>query len=394
MTNDEPGRSTPARFFYNKRFRANAAQALTVLVLAGIVAFFVINAADNMRRAGIASGFGFLWRDTGVDVLMSLIPYGPSSTYARLLLVGVLNTALISAIGIVLATVIGLFVGIGRLSRNPALAGLCGAYIELVRNIPLLLWVFFWYYGILGALPAPRESLRLFDAVFLNKRGLTIPWPEAPAWLLALPVALAIAAIAAWAVKRWATARQALTGAPFPVPTAAVLLLAGATVVGGWIAVAATSWNLPVPRGFNIGGGITLIPEFVALTAALISYTAGFIAENVRGGILSVSVGQREAALALGLTRGQTMRLVILPQALRVIIPPLTSQYLSLIKNSSFGAAIAMPEIVQVFVGTALNQTGQATEVIAITLAIYLSVNLLVSGFMGWWNRRVALVTR
>ena len=256
-------------------------------------------------------------------------------------------------------------IGIARLSNNWLLSRLSEAYIEFVRNIPLLLFVFFWYFGIIASLPGPKESFHAFDAVFLNKRGLYIPAPETWLAFLAVPLVAAIGAAATWILARWAAARQAATGRSFPVLSAGAVLLGGLPLAALIAVGLSIGWDYPALRGFNFRGGLTLIPEFVALFAALATYTAGFIAEIVRGGIQSVSDGQRQAAAALGLRPGWILRLVIIPQAMRVIIPPLTSQYLNLIKNSSFGAVIAFPEIVSVFVGSTLNQTGQAIEVIA-----------------------------
>jgi general L-amino acid transport system permease protein len=354
----------------------------------------VANAAENLKRGGIASGFGFLDTVSGIEVPFRLIDYGASGTYARLLLVGVLNTLLVSALGIFAATVLGFAIGIARLSNNWLLSRISGAFIEFVRNIPLLLFVFFWYFGIIRSLPPPARSFNAFDALFLNNRGFYFPEPARWAPFLAVPLALAVAFGATWLLKRWAAARQAATGTSFPVLSVGAALIVGLPLIATVVVCLALNWDFPARRGLNFRGGVSFIPEFVALFAALATYTAGFIAEIVRGGILAISDGQRQAAAALGLRRGQILRLVIIPQAMRVIIPPLTSQYLNLIKNSSFGAVIAFPEIVSVFVGSTLNQTGQAVEIIAITLAIYLTISLTVSALMNVYNRKTALVTR
>jgi general L-amino acid transport system permease protein len=382
------------RLVNDRKVRGYIAQALVLGAVAAILWFFVANAIDNLRRGGVASGFAFMDTVSGVEVPFRLIDYGAGGTYARLLLVGVLNTLLVSALGIVAATILGFMIGIARLSNNWLLARLSEAYIEFVRNIPLLLFVFFWYFGILGALPGPKESLNVLDAIFLNKRGLYIPAPETWFAFIVIPLVAALGAALTWALARWAARRQAATGQSFPLISVGAVLLAGLPVIAAIAVCLSIGWDYPALRGFNFRGGLTLIPEFVALFAALATYTAGFIAEIVRGGIQSVSDGQRQAAAALGLRRGRILRLVIIPQALRVIIPPLTSQYLNLIKNSSFGAVIAFPEIVSVFVGSTLNQTGQAIEVIALTLAIYLTISLAVSALMNFYNRKAALVTR
>ncbi|MBM3556408.1 MAG: ABC transporter permease subunit, partial [Alphaproteobacteria bacterium] len=271
---------------------------------------------------------------------------------------------------------------------------LAGAFIEFVRNIPLLLFVFFWYFGIVRALPAPRASVNLGDLVFLNNRGVYMPAPESWTPFLTIPAALALGIVLAWAIARWSRDRREATGEAPPTGGLSALAVIGLPVLATLWAAMTVAWEVPALRGLNYRGGAVLIPEFVALFAALTTYTAGFIAEIVRGGILAIGKGQWEAALGLGLSRGQALRLVVIPQALRIMIPPLTSQYLNLLKNSSFGYAIAYPETFAVFAGSTLTATGQAIEVIAVTLAIYLSLSLAVSAFMNWYNRRVALVTR
>jgi general L-amino acid transport system permease protein len=369
-------------------------QAAGAVALIGLVWFFVRNASENMVKAGIASGFQFLWRDSGIEVPFNLTGYKPSDTILALLWTGIVNTLLVSAVSIVVATAIGFSVGLLRLSRNWLLSTLAGFYIEFVRNIPLLFFVLFWYFGVLAALPTPRDSVNFLDVAFLNRRGLSIPTPvDAAGFRWAL---LAIAALIAvqWAIARWARARQARTGRDFPTWTVGFALCGALPVLALVVAGLGTAWDVPVLRGFNYRGGFVLVPEFVALFAALSTYTAGFIAEVVRGGILSVRQGQIDAARALGLSPGRIVRLVVIPQAMPVIIPPITSQYLNLIKNSSFGAAIAYPDIVAVFMGSALVATGQSIEIIAITLAIYLTLSLAVSLFMNWYNARHRMVTR
>jgi general L-amino acid transport system permease protein len=382
------------RLVNDRKVRGYLAQALVLGAVVAVLCFFVANAIENLRRGGIASGFAFLGTVSGIEVPFRLIDYGAGGTYARLLLVGVLNTLLVSALGIVVATGLGFVLGIARLSNNWLLSRLSGAYIEFVRNIPLLLFVFFWYFGIIRALPAARNSFDLFGTLFLNNRGLYIPAPGTWTEFIAVPLALAFGAALTWMLARRMAARQAATGQSFPIVSVGAALMVGLPLAAAIIVCKSIDWDYPALRGFNFRGGLTLLPEFVALFAALATYTAGFIAEIVRGGILAVSDGQRQAAASLGLKRGQILRLVVIPQAMRVIIPPLTSQYLNLIKNSSFGAVIAFPEIVSVFVGSTLNQTGQAIEIIAITLAIYLSISLAVSALMNVYNRKAALVTR
>ncbi len=384
----------PGRLFHDGRVRGWIAQGAIILGVLAVAWFFVGNASDNLARSGVATGFDFMGARSGVDIDFKLIEYGPDSSYARLLLVGIANTLFVSAFGIVLATVIGFAVGIGRLSHNWLLAGICTLYVETVRNIPLLLFVLVWYYLIIRGLPAPRQSIDLFGAGFVNNRGIFLPSPVSGAPFYLVPAALAAGILATWLVGRWARARRDATGRGFPVLEVGLALTVGLPLLAAAAASAATEWNWPVLRGFGVRGGTSVIPEFLALLAALGTYTAAFIAEIVRGGILSVTRGQREAAAALGLTRAQVLRLVVLPQALRVIIPPLTSQYVNLVKNSSYAAVIAYPEIVSVFVGSALNNTGRAVEIIAITLAIYLAINVSVSLLMNWYNARVATAGR
>lgn len=381
-------------FINDKRVRDLFYQVALVVLLVGLTYWFVRNASENMVKAGIASGFNFLWRTSGIEVPFVLTGYTQQDNILGLFWAGVANTMLVSVIAVVLATALGFVIGIARLSSHWLLSTLAGAYIEFVRNIPLLFFVLFWYFGVIAALPAPRASLSLFGVAFLNNRGLTIPLPDAPAnfrWALLITV---LAWLAQWLVARWARRRKERTGQDAPVlAIAAVLVILVPALAFAWASLA-TRWDVPVLRGFNYRGGFVVIPEFVALLAALVTYTAGFIAEIVRGGIQAVPHGQTEAAAALGLRPGPILRLVTIPQALRVMIPPLTNQYLNVLKNSSFGAAIAYPDIVSLFMGSALNNTGQAIEIIAMTLAVYLVIGLAVSAFMNWYNARIALVTR
>ncbi|MBS0547285.1 MAG: ABC transporter permease subunit [Proteobacteria bacterium] len=381
-------------FLRDRKVRDILWQAAATLVTVAVIWFFVRNASENMVKAGIASGFKFLWRDSGIEVPFNLTGYRPSDNILALLWTGIVNTLLVSAAAIVVATAIGFTVGLLRLSRNWLLSSLAGFYIEFVRNIPLLFFILFWYFGVLAALPTPRDSADFLGVIFLNRRGLSIPTPDDVTGLRLALAAIVVLVAVQFGLARWAARRQARTGRDFPVwPVGLVLcgvLPILALVAGGMT----TAWDVPTLRGFNYRGGFVLVPEFVALFAALSTYTAGFIAEVVRGGILSVRQGQIDAARALGLTEGRIVRLVVIPQAMPVIIPPITSQYLNLIKNSSLGAAIAYPEIVAVFMGSALVSTGQSIEIIAITLAIYLALSLAVSVFMNWYNARHKLVTR
>jgi general L-amino acid transport system permease protein len=381
-------------FIYQKKVRDIFWQAFILLGFLGLMTFFIINASRNMRDAGIASGFDFLWRTAGIEIPFVLTNYTAQSDNWALLWVGIVNTMLITLVSAVAATVLGFLIGIARLSRNWLLSTIAGAYVEAIRNIPLLFFVLFWYFGVIAALPGPRQSIPLFDIAFLNNRGLIIPLPNdiSPFTKAALVIigALIIQIAFAW----WARRRRDRTGKNAPVWTIGTVLLIVLPVLILTLATLSTSWDVPALRGFNYRGGFVLVPEFVALFAALTTYTAAFIAEIVRGGILAVPKGQLEAASAVGLRPSQTLRLVVIPQALRVMIPPMTSQYLNVLKNSSFGAAIAYPELVSVFMGSALNNTGQAIEIIAITLSVYLILGLAVSALMNWYNARMALVTR
>jgi general L-amino acid transport system permease protein len=383
-----------APLWNDPRARALFFQALVLgfVILGG--AYLVHNTLANLERQGIASGFGFLNTTAGFNISMHLIQYSEESTYGRAFLVGLINTLLVSGIGVVLATILGFIVGVARLSPNWLVSKVAAAYIEILRNIPLLLQLFFWYFAVLRALPSPRQSVQLFDTFFLNNRGLFSPSPIfAPGFTLVW-IALIIALVATFVVRRWAKKRQEATGEQFPVFFTAVGLIVGLPLLAAIVTGFPLSWNYPELHGFNFQGGVALIPEFVALVLALSIYTAAFIAEIVRAGIMSVSHGQTEASYALGLRPGPTLRLVIIPQALRVIIPPLTSQYLNLTKNSSLAAAIAYPDIVLVFAGTVLMQTGQAVEIISITMACYLVISLLISLLMNWYNQKMALVER
>jgi general L-amino acid transport system permease protein len=381
-------------FLRQKKVRDIFWQAIVVAGVIALVAFFVVNASRNMRDAGIASGFDFLFRTAGIEVPFVLTNYTAQSNNLALLWVGIVNTLLITLVSAATATVLGFLIGIARLSRNWLLARLAGAYVEAIRNIPLLFFVLFWYFGVIAALPGPRQSIGIFGVAFLNNRGLTIPLPNelAPFGKAALLILAALAVQIVFAV--WARRRRDRTGRDAPVWMVGALLVIALPVVALTLATLSTAWDVPALRGFNYRGGFVLVPEFVALFAALTTYTAAFIAEIVRGGILAVPKGQREAAAAVGLRPSQILRLVVIPQALRVMIPPMTSQYLNVLKNSSFGAAIAYPELVSVFMGSALNNTGQAIEIIAITLGIYLAIGLCVSALMNWYNARMALVTR
>jgi general L-amino acid transport system permease protein len=386
----KPARPAPWR---DPRVRSIVYQALTLIAVVLVLAFIVDNTLTNLRRQGIAAGFGFLDRTAGFEIGFSLIQYSAVSTYAQAFLVGLLNTLLVAALGIVLATILGFILGLARLSSNWLVARLGLVYIETVRNIPLLLQLLFWYFAVLQALPHPRDSLAIGGTVFLNNRGLSVPLAVLGEGAGATPIALLVALAAVAVLARWATRRREATGQPFHTVLASVALLLGLPLLAYLAFGAPVHFEYPEMGRFRLQGGLTLVPEFVALLTGLTIYTAAFIAEIVRSGIMAVSHGQIEAASALGLRPTQTLRFVVIPQALRVIIPPLTSQYLNLTKNSSLAVAIGYPDLVSI-ANTTLNQTGQAVEAISMTMAVYLTLSLAISLFMNWYNRRIALVER
>ncbi len=379
-------------------YRSEVRQVIyQVLLLAGLLfaGWWVINnVAENLQRQNIASGFDFLDRTSGFDISQSLIEYSNVSTYGRAFWVGLLNTLLVSAIGIFFATVVGFVMGIARLSSNWLIARLATVYVETVRNVPLLLQLMFWYFAVLKNLPPPRQSVLLTGGGFLNVRGLYLPAPVPDPGFGAVVAVFVLGIVATIGLYVWARRRQMRTGQQFPVLWWSLALIIGLPLVVYIAAGAPLHWEYPVLRGFNFQGGLVVQPEFLALLLGLSIYTASFIAEIVRAGILGVPKGQKEAAKALGLSNGQMLRLVVIPQAARIIIPPLTSQYLNLAKNSSLAVAIGYPDFVSVFTGTVLNQTGQAVEVILMTMGVYLTISLLTSAFMNWFNRRMALVER
>lgn len=385
----------PARasFLNDPKVRGIFYQAVVFIVLVVFIYWIIGNTVENLRRANIASGFGFLSGRAGFDVSQSLIEYSSDSTYGRALLVGLLNTLLVAVTGIGTASVIGFVVGIGRLSKNWLIRKICTVYVEVFRNIPPLLVIFFWYLGVLSVLPLPRESIELPFGTYLNSRGLFMPrmiWGDG-AWLIGAGFLLAIAM--SWFVARGARARQMASGQQFPVLWTTLGLLIGLPLLAFAASGFPLSFEFPTQSTFNLIGGFQIKPEFISLYLALSFYTASFIAEIVRAGILGVSKGQSEASAALGLRPRATLRLVIVPQALRIIIPPLTSQYLNLTKNSSLAVAVGYADLVAIG-GTILNQSGQSIEIVAIWMVVYLGLSLLTSAFMNWFNAKMALVER
>ncbi len=370
-------------------------QVILLAIVVWLAYTGIQNMFANLRAANIASGFGFLERNAGFAISQSLIEYSQAtSTYGRVFWVGFLNTIMIAVIGIILATLIGFTVGIARLSKNWVIRKLATVYVETLRNIPLLLQIFIWYFAVLRLLPGRRESWDLGIFGQMNISGWYAPKPIFSDGASLISWALLFGIVATFFIHRWARKRQEATGEQFPVFLTALGLILGLPLIAYFVAGMPLSFEYPVAGNFGPKGGARLYPEFIGLLLALSSYTATFIAEIVRAGILAVSKGQTEASLALGLRSGQALRLVIIPQAMRIIIPPLTSQYLNLTKNSSLAVAIAFPDLVSVFAGTALNQTGQAVEILLMTMLTYLGLSLLTSAFMNWFNQRMALVER
>jgi len=367
-------------------------QVLVLGVVGLGVWYLVSNTLHNLAVRNISTGFDFLHREAGFAIGESVIDYTPADTYGRAIWVGILNTLRVSIVGIIAATLFGTLLGIARLSKNWLVSRVASAYIEVMRNVPLLLQLFFWYAIITEVMPGPRDALNPVPGVFISNRGLKMPSLQGDAldWIFA---ALGVAIVAILVLGHWAKKRQEATGHIFPLFRVAAGLLVVLPVAGWLVSGASLTLDVPALKGFNFIGGISLSPEFAALLAGLIIYTSAFVAEVVRSGIQSVSQGQWEAAEAIGLPRRRLLRLVILPQALRVIVPPMTSQYLNLTKNSSLAVAIGYPDIVSV-VNTTLNQTGQAIEGILIIMAAYLTVSLSISIFMNWYNKRIALVER
>jgi general L-amino acid transport system permease protein len=367
-----------------------ALQILFVAALAWIAYEIVANARANLEAQRITSGFGFMANTAGFDVSQNLIPYSGSDTYTRVFFVGLLNTLLVAVIGIFFATIIGFLVGLGRLSPNWLLSRVAGAYVELIRNLPLLFQILFWYLAVLATLPNPRQSISLFGSFFLSNRGFVIPKPIGHDGLTAFVIAVVIAIAASLLLRSYARRLLFQSGKLLKIWPYVLALLIGLPLITALVFGKPVTFEIPELKGFNFSGGSRVIPEFVALTLALSTYTAAFIAEIVRAGVLSVHKGQMEAGSSLGLSRGSTLRLVVVPQALRVILPPLTNQYLNLTKNSSLAVGIGYPDLFSVFAGTTLSQTGQAIEIIAITMGVYLLISLVTSAIMSFYGWRLS----
>mgnify|MGYP005631472437 CR=1 FL=1 len=381
-------------FFWYDPFWRGIIYQLTTLLLVGLIGFYLFsNVQANLDRQKIATGFGFLGKEASFEIGESLISYSSADVYAKALLVGVLNTIKVSFVGIVLTVILGTFIGIARLSSNWLVSKIAGIYIELFQNIPILLQLFFFYALFYEVFPSPQKALHPMQGVFITNRGIDIAVPVWQQTHLFMALAFLIGCILIYIVSRWSRQRQEKTGQTFPVFYLALAVLIGLPLTTWAIFGAPTAMSVPALQGFNFEGGYNLSPEFGALLIGLVLYTAAFVAEVVRAGIQSISEGQTEAAMSIGLKPGQVTKLVILPQALRVIIPPLTSQMLNLTKNSSLAVAIGYPDFVAV-AGTSINQTGQAIEGVAMIMLVYLTFSLSTSAFMNWYNKRKALIER
>ncbi len=394
--NTHPQKAVPQStvpFFNDPKKRSILFQIATLLAI-GLMGFYLIsNTLTNLEKQSIATGLGFLEQEAAFEIGESAISYSAADTYGRALLVGFLNTLIVSLVGIILTIILGTVIGIARLSSNWLVTKLAAVYIELFQDIPILLQLFFWYAFFYNILPSPSQAWSPVSGIFLSNRGLVFGVPESHPVHKYMLIATIVAGIAIYLLRRWARNRQAQTGQIFPVLRISFAVFLGLPLLTWAVGGAPTAMNIPALKGFNFLGGQNISPEFTALLLGLILYTAAFVAEVVRAGIQSVSKGQTEAAVSLGLKSGLVLNLVILPQALRVIIPPLTSQMLNLTKNSSLAVAIGYPDFVSV-AGTTINQTGQAIEGVALMMIVYLTLSLLTSAFMNWYNKKMKLVER
>ncbi len=386
--------NSSAAFYNNPNVRAIFYQILLVFGLGYFFYSIISNVLANMEATGIKTGFSFLGASAGYDVLMTLISFESTDTYGKIFIVGFLNTLLVSAIGIVFATILGFIFGVAAFSQNLLIRKAALVYVEIFRNIPLLLQVFFWYFAVLSALPGARQSLSLGEAIFLNVRGLYLPKMVGSDLFWVAEAALGLAIVGIFVLRRWAKTRQDETGQQFPVLNTSIAMVIGLPLLALIVTGFPFTMEYPALKGFNYFGGITVIPELMALAIALSVYTGAFIAEAVRAGVQAIPHGQTEAARSIGLKEKKIMQLIIVPQAMRVIVPLLNSEYQSLVKNSTLAAAIGYPDLFNVFVGTALNQTGQAIETIFMTIIVYFVVNMVISFLMNRFNNAVALVSR
>jgi len=378
----------------NQKIRGALFQILTIIGLVAFLWYIGGNTMDNIEQRGIKTGFDFLSGTAGFEIDESPIEYSSASTHGRVFLVGLANTLIVSLAGIILATILGLIMGVLRLSNNWLIKKLSAAYIDIFRNIPILLQILFWYNVVLQMLPSPKQSINFFDSIFMNNRGLYLPMPDMNSTTIAVLSSFVIAAVATFILNKWANKRQEATGQDFPVILVGIGMFIFLPILAYFVGGANPNFDYPALRGFNFRGGKVISPEFIALTFALVIYTSTFIAEAIRSGIEAVSKGQKEAAASLGLSGYQSLKLVILPQAVRIAIPPIINQYLNLVKNSSLAAAIGYPEVVTLFAGISLNQVGQAIEILTITMLVYLVISLVVSAVLNWFNHKMKIKER
>ena len=378
----------------NQKVRGILFQLLTVIGLVAFLWYIGSNTMNNIEQRGIKTGFEFLDSTAGFGIDDAPIAYTETDTHGRVFWVGLINTLIVGFVGVIFATILGLLIGVLRLSNNWLISKMAATYIDIFRNIPILLQILFWYNVVLKALPSPKQSIEFAGDIFLNNRGMYIPQPEMNSTTISILVSLGIAIISIFFLNRWANKKQEDTGKDFPVLLVGMSIFILFPVIAYFIGGANFNFDTPALKGFNFRGGKSISPEFLALTFALVIYTATFIAEAIRSGIEAVSKGQKEAAASIGLTEYQALKLVVLPQAIRIAIPPTINQYLNLIKNSSLAAAIGYPDIVTVFSGTSLNQVGQAIEIIAMTMLVYLTISLLVSALLNWFNHKMKIKER
>lgn len=387
------GHQPSVAWWRDERKRGLVWQIVVVAILCLGVWFIIENMIENLRTLGVQLGLDFLDAPAGFAISFSLIPTDLNSTIGRLIFSGMLNTLLASAISIVLATILGLFIGICRLSHNFLISRLATCYVEALRNVPLLVQLLLWYVAILQLFPVVRQAIGVLGVIFFSNRGVNVPKPVAGDDFGIVAIAFLIGIALAIGIGRWAHRRQEATGQQFPTIWVGLACIVGLPLIASLVLGNPLTWEIPELKGFNFQGGVVLQPEITALIIGMSAYTSTFIAEIVRGGIIAISHGQTEASFALGLRRSTTLRLVIIPQSLRIIVPPMTSQYLNIVKNTTLAGAIAYPDLFSI-VGTSLNQTGRPVENIAIMMVFFLTISILISLFMNWYNRRIALVER
>ena len=393
MVSNNKDKSTKSYFWNDEKTRGILYQVITAALVALLGYYLISNVQNNMEKQAIASGFGFMEKEAAFELGESIIEYSAADSYGRALVVGVLNTLKVSFIGIILTTILGTIIGIATSSSNWLVQKLATAYVELLQNIPVLLQLFFFYALFYEALPSPRQALNPFYGLFLTNRGVDFAVPAAHEAHTYMFWAFILSCIIVFFVNRWAQKRQDETGEQFPTLWVGLGIIFGLPTVVWLVFGAPTAMDVPALKGFNFVGGFNISPEFSALLIGPVLYTAAFIAQIVRAGVQSISHGQTEAAMSIGLKQKHVLKLVIFPQALRVIVPPLTSQLLNLTKNSSLAVAIGFPDFVAV-AGTTINQTGQAVEGVALMMGVYLLFSLSTSAFMNWYNKKIAIIER